>query len=356
MVFFNFRNTISPQRVGGLDTVARAIADLAVAEGLVVEHVSYGWSASERGDNCFGLRFSDLVEALQYIAHKADVVISFYIDPASRLRFARFRRRHRKRIRFAVYLSVWNPSALRRNLSMVELWLRYDGGVYCASERLTSLARRFDRRASLLYPLTRSVSPSAHQERSLQPLRLNFSGRFDPRKGLYEAIDIMRHARQLIPCDCTVSGYFWPDDRVEKEVRDRLADNPWIKVHETGVEAWSEEVEKRLERQLAETDIMLLPYRSLSSTVDTPLLLLEAMALKCVVYLPSSARRPLRGLVLNPGLPSPADDAPEKVAEWIADLASDRDLLARVQSANAAWHETLQRQARETVRRMLAID
>jgi glycosyltransferase involved in cell wall biosynthesis len=46
---------------------------------------------------------------------------------------------------------------------------------------------------------------------------------------------------------------------------------------------WTPATDEQVLKLLRETDVFVQPYRTLESTVDTPLLLLEAMAALCVV-------------------------------------------------------------------------
>jgi glycosyltransferase involved in cell wall biosynthesis len=48
-------------------------------------------------------------------------------------------------------------------------------------------------------------------------------------------------------------------------------------------EAYSEDIDDRMRQILHQTDILVLPYRTLSSSIDTPLLLLEGMASLCAI-------------------------------------------------------------------------
>lgn len=355
VVLFNYLSTIGPGQVGGLDTVARAIEELCEETGREVVYVSYGWSKSEQGQSDKDLRFPDLSGALEYMASSAGTVLTFYVDPASRLRFARFRRKHVKQIRFVTYLSVWNPSAPRRLMAFADLLLRYNGGVYCASGRLVKMARRFDSRSVLLYPPIRSIvvapPPRPSSER---PLRLYFAGRFDRRKGLFDAIEIMQCVQKLIPCKCTIAGYFWPDDPGEAAIRSRFAELQGIEIHETKAGDWSQKKELDMQKRLAETDIMLLPYRKLSSTVDTPLLLLEAMAFGCAVYLPRRVREMLGNVYAHPAF-APENDAPETVARWVAGLDGNRQALAAGQQEIIAKHQVLQQETRAHLLRILNV-
>jgi glycosyltransferase involved in cell wall biosynthesis len=347
LIFFNYLDTITPHRVGGLDTTARAFADVARAAGFEVVYVSYGWSPEEQTTTDHDVRVGSFQDALDVLDQLGHVIVSFYIERRNRIQFACFRRRNRKTLRFVFFVSVWNPDRIKRLLGITELLYPFNGGAYGASERLVNLARRFDRKASLLCPLTRSEAAAGSPPKAPDaPIRLSFAGRFDKRKGLMHAIDVMKATHAQIDCSCEISGYFWPNDPDEAEIRAAFAANPYIDVWETDVNEWSKATEQRLEAQLDAADVMLLPYKKLSSTVDTPLLVLEAMSKRCVVYMPERPRSLLQFLTPNPGCAAPQDDSPEAVARWIVALAADRPRLLAAQEGNATLHARRQAETR----------
>ena len=356
LIFFNYLDTITPKRVGGLDTTARAISEVAKSIGCEVCYISYGWPKDQQISESEDIRVGNLQEALDLLKARGDIVVSFHMNKKDRFRYARFRHRMRKSLRFVFYVSVWNPNRLKRLLGLLELIYPFNGGSFGASERIMRLMRFYDRNADLLYPLTRaeaSGQSSSPSRVSKTPIKISFAGRFDKRKGLLHAIAVMQATRDLVPCRCEIAGYFWPNDPDEQEIRVAFAANPFIDVWETKVNEWSEQTEQRLEDQLASTDVMLLPYQKLSSTVDTPLLVLEAMAKHCVIYLTKRPRDLLKFLMPNAGKADPESDDPKEVARWISGLAADRQKLWEIQNCNSALQARLQAQTRRRIIQIL---
>ena len=355
LVFFNYLETIGPSKVGGLDTMARAFGDMARDNGHDVLYLSYGWSASDQCTIGHDIRVGDFGEALDVLDQHDGLVVSFYIERRNRLPFLVYRWRNRSFKRFLFYISVWNPNRLKRFLGFFELFYSFNAGTFGASERLVKLGRKFDREVKLMCPPTRSTVENHFRSSEVDTqIFLSFAGRFDKRKGLIEAIEIMKETNSLIECKCLVSGYFWPNDSDEIEIRELLSKHAFIEVRETNVNNWNETAEQRLEEQLVASDVVLLPYKKLSSTVDTPLLVLEAMAKKCVVYMPKRPRELLDFLSVNPRCLAPENDTAAAVARWIVILAKDREKLHVIQDENAESFARHQLDTRDMFHKILA--
>ena len=108
-------------------------------------------------------------------------------------------------------------------------------------------------------------------------------GRTVPGKGADEAVEVFERLKTDPNLATRVCGYIWPDDREDTSIHERLLGQDGIRYDCETYHCWTPDVDRNVAAVLKETDILVLPYRLLSSTIDMPLLLLEGMAANCVV-------------------------------------------------------------------------
>ena len=83
--------------------------------------------------------------------------------------------------------------------------------------------------------------------------------------------------------ECAIYGVLIPTDPGVEEIAKRLRKHPYLRYVEVERDNYTPAIDEKVCTILKETDIFVQPYRTLESTVDTPLLLLEAMASLCAV-------------------------------------------------------------------------
>jgi glycosyltransferase involved in cell wall biosynthesis len=115
------------------------------------------------------------------------------------------------------------------------------------------------------------------------PLKVTFIGRVDPRKGIEEVVRLFERLTLDKNFECAVYGVVIPNDMEALTIAQRLRTHPNLHYIEVERKLWTPATDEQVLKLLRETDVFVQPYRTLESTVDTPLLLLEAMAALCVV-------------------------------------------------------------------------
>jgi glycosyltransferase involved in cell wall biosynthesis len=108
-------------------------------------------------------------------------------------------------------------------------------------------------------------------------------GRLDEAKGIGEATDIFRRLADRPDVECSLHGYYWPGDGRSRALHAELLTEKGFRYVGREWGGWTPQVEHDVAETLRETDVLLLPYRTLSTTIDMPLLLLEGMASLCAV-------------------------------------------------------------------------
>lgn len=257
-----------------------------------VHFIHYGVAKAKavKGNNKLYLNyFRTIDEAFEYIkSTKCHHVVTIYLKPNHRLRWASFRKSQKNNICFHHIYSTWNDSLLRQRLFYAEARLfPFNGFLFCVSRRIYHCVSRWSRQAFLLLPpVCESYFCQSQDKLNNDKLRVTYAGRLDTGKGILEAVEVFRQLHTQKDIETIISGFAWSNKPEMRKLHQRLLDDPDIDYRTIDYSTWSPHIDQKTRSLLRNTDILLLPYRKLSSTVDTPLLLLEAMASLCAVITP----------------------------------------------------------------------
>ncbi|MBT5491655.1 glycosyltransferase, partial [bacterium] len=116
-----------------------------------------------------------------------------------------------------------------------------------------------------------------------QKIEVVFIGRLDKGKGIDDVISIMNKLIQDSRFSCKIYGIYFPDDEYGKKIHNYLENQKVIKYTAISRESYSVQIEDKTASIFKSCDIFLQPYRNISSTVDAPLLIYEAMAALTVI-------------------------------------------------------------------------
>jgi len=292
IVFLGLKNSFDFYHIGGMDSLVRRLA-LGLAElGNQVEFVHYDADQEKTEQNCHRItihhfrKFNDALKHL--VASECDHVVSIYLRPRDRLNYACFRRTHRGSIRFHCICSCWHEVRFRRELFFAEARLfPFNGTLFCVSPRIYRYVSQWASQAALLLPpVPESYFCRPEEKRGNNKLRLTYAGRVDPGKGTERAVEVFERLGARKDVEARLCGFAWSHRKETVELHERLLANPNIRYEPVEYKGWSPEVDENFCRLLRGADILLLPYEKLSSTVDTPLLLLEGMASLCAIITP----------------------------------------------------------------------
>lgn len=274
--------------IGGTDFLARRLGCELVRRGEEVDFVHFGVPQEKEEDTPEGMRLRycrTFEDGLQALAGHYDNVLTIYVPPRQRLAFARFRQREARRTRFHVLYTGWPESRLKRELLFLESRLApYNGYLFCASPRQQRHVSKWSNRTMLLLPPVPESYFLRPEEKSRHDrLRVVYMGRIDPGKGTPAAIALFRHLGNRTEFETRIYGYPWSHKPETMQLHEQLLAQDVIPYEPTEFEGYSPAVDARVHSTLRETDVLYLPYDKLSSTIDTPLLLLEGMAHLCAV-------------------------------------------------------------------------
>jgi len=356
IAFFGLKNSFDFYHIGGMDSLVRRLAAGLYDAGEKVGLVHYGDCEDKTVDAGNGIElhyFRSLAKALAHLEGGYDHVVSIYLRPQDRIAYARFRRDRRNQIRFHHVFSCWNESWVKRELMFADARLfPFNGTVFCLSQRLHGRVSKWSSRPRLLFPpVPKSYFIRPDDKSRGAKIRVMYSGRIDPLKGTEEATAVFRQLAGEEGIKASIYGYVWTESRRCMRLHGRLLSDPAISYETGNYERWSCSAEADFQTVLAETDILILPYRKLSSTVDTPLLLLEGMASLCAVIVPSVGDIPS---VYGPGYcVLNGKWNTEKVVSMIkqseAWLARERERLARHNASLAFDSESVTQDFRRSI-------
>ncbi len=288
LAFFGLYGSFDHHHIGGMDSIARRLAGELVRRGNKVDFVHFGATRQMEELTAGGIcvHYHDKFEdALRTLSEQYDHVLTIYVPPKQRLAFARFRQLQGKRTRFHRLYAAWPESWAKRELMFLESYLiPYNGCLFCLSLRqLRHVSKWSDHAVLLLPPVPESYFLSPEEKPKHGRLRVAYMGRIDVEKGALTALALLRYLSKTTEFETYVYGYPWKHKPETIRLHEQLLGQDDIIYEPTEFDAYSPEVDARVHKILSETDVLLLPYHKLSSTIDTPLLLLEGMAHLCAV-------------------------------------------------------------------------
>ncbi len=293
IAFFGAFGAFEYFRIGGTESFARRLATGLRDLGQEADFVVYGAPVTKRQATPAGIDlcyFAELPGALRHLAEGYEHVLTMYLYPRDRLTYMFFRRRYRNRLTCHQFYFGWPDSLLRRKAAFLDARLYpYNGRLFCVSPRIYHYARSWSPSARLfLPPVPESYFLTPEDKPVGGKLRVTYIGRTDPGKGIEDVIQLFTELKDSPGVEVAIHGFHRRDAAVSEQIHESLCRQGTISYHHEDYDGYTPEVEAGVGRILRDTDVLVLPYRRLSSTIDTPLLLLEGMAALCAV-----ATRPL---------------------------------------------------------------
>lgn len=288
IAFFGQQGAFSYNRIGGVDSIARRWGLELIRRGAEVDFVHFGGGTVRTVTNPGGLtqRYCATFEGgLAALTGGYDHVVTFYVPARKRLAYGCFRRRRARETQFHFLYTSWPESWLKRELLFLESRLMpYNGFLLCVSPRQQRRVSRWSNRTLLFLPPTpESYFLRPEEKDTRDPLRVVYMGRVDPGKGTPEALSLFTELERSGQFETHIYGYPWRDKPETMQLHHQLLEQDLVPYQPSRCDRYSAAVEGQVRRILRQADVLYLPYRRLSSTVDTPLLLLEGMAHLCAV-------------------------------------------------------------------------
>ena len=345
IIFFGLYGTFSFTQIGGTDSFVRRLTFSLIKNyhNLNIEYVFYNANSNVVTNPYPHLtirNYKKMKDALGYFTEiKPDHVVTCYIKFKNRFEYARFR----EKSKFTIFHKIeffFPEFFLKRCFKSFEMSITpYNGKIFCVSPRIYDyLKEKFHNTLLLLPPVPKSYFVDKNSKKNENKIQLTFLGRIDPRKGILETIELFNKLSCEPSFDCKIYGILIPEDKKAMSVHYALASQKKIQYFEIDRQNHSKKIDNMVQNILKSTDIFVQPYINLESTVDTPLLLIEAMASLCTILTTPVGN--IEELYGNSQFILPANyfsDYAYKILKNISanDLKSERDRIwGKIQSMN----------------------
>jgi glycosyltransferase involved in cell wall biosynthesis len=289
IVFYAHHESFDFFRVGGTDSFLRRLsfAMLDIDQKVQIEYVLYGkHNKAIYVSHRFKLIYiQNFPESLKYLSsNDIDHVVSTWLLLKDRNKFSKFAKNLNKKIKFHKILFFYPGTLLKKLVKFYELILyKNNGKNFIVSLRQSALFRIFDRGLIMLNPPVDGLYFAGRVKEASKKIKITFLGRLDPRKGVNKVINIFQELKPLGLFELSIYGIHIAEDPESMEIYEWLKNQDSINFYEVEREKFTPEIDQLVVDVLHETDIFIQPYQDLDSTVDTPLLILEAMACNCAV-------------------------------------------------------------------------
>lgn len=287
IAFFGYYGSFDYGKIGGTNSLVRRIStEMVKTYKIEVDHVIYGKFDKINEHSCgivsrYYKTIEDAFDKLKDYNH----VITIYIHPRDALRYMFFRNKYKKEVHFHIIYINWPQSFFKRQMEFaVNRLVSNNGMSFAISPRTFNLSKKWGYKSQLLLPpVPKDYYLDIKTKKTSEKIKLTFIGRVDVGKGVLETIDIFNQLSKDDTVDLNFYGIYWKNDPIATKIHQNLLKQKNFRYFPLNFEKYSPEADETVRKALNETDIFIQPYRSLSSSIDMPLLILEAMASLCAV-------------------------------------------------------------------------
>lgn len=286
--------------LGGTDSYMRRLISVLRKNNHLVQLILYNKEKKTNiqiKDKSY-IEFNKFNDLYNYLERIDSYVFICYLSPIDRLKFI-FRRifLKTKNNNINLILFFYPNSFIKKLFRAFEIILSDYANIFCVSKRILKYSLLFQKKSFFLPPIV----PDIFTEIGLKKIKLLmenkiniknnalYLGRLDPRKGINEVIELVKYSDSFV---WTVSGVFF-DKKYKskfkgindnsKKLISQLRNLKKIKFEIQNINSYNPEIESKVACTMGECLFFLQPYNDLLSTVDLPLLILEAQACGCIV-------------------------------------------------------------------------
>jgi glycosyltransferase involved in cell wall biosynthesis len=291
LAFLGPANSFDYNQIGGTNSFIRRLSKELLNRGLFsVDYIHFGSKKDEIIHSpTFRSRYYPTFEDTIPDITDYDHIIVVYIPLKNLISFKKFCIQRQKRFKIHYIYWDWPESLLKRNIrDFFYTNIPYNGMSFAVSPRLyNNIANRRKEVQLLLPPVPPEYFVDIREKNTQEKLRVTFIGRIDKGKGIELVLSIFNSLSSIPEIDLAFYGTFWEKDTYAKKIHVDLSCQDSFEYIPVNFQEYSGDVDKMVRDALYHTDIFIQPYKQLSSTIDTPVLLLEAMAsLSAVITTP----------------------------------------------------------------------
>lgn len=291
--FIALNETFDFNQIGGTDSYMRRLSISLVEKGHKIDWLFYN-SEINSIENKKGIsiirykKFSDLKNYILNI--KYEKLIICYIMPTERIRIF-FIKLLNRRLQFYNLIFFYPDTLLKKLIRLIEIKFNQYKGVITVSKRSFKFYNNFCKNTILIYPIIPNKYFEIGRERIAnklvkvkeKKLPVIFIGRLDPKKGINTVLKLIHDKDLKEIIDWTISGIIIDTDEGNIDARNKLKKIKDINFIFNKRSKYSIQIEKKVCELLKKNIIFIQPYENLLTTVDLPLLILEAQAAGCIL-------------------------------------------------------------------------
>lgn len=321
IAFFGNYYTFFPFRAGGIESWVRRLGRYLLDQGHEVDFILYHAPQKGPGENPgenFNIFFDrDPQVAIQRIASGAYDVIQLQKFPSRGFRtFLKKKKTGSTLVRTHFFYKEFTPG----KKLVTRFYQRFFNETIAISPRIKNLMENNNFQCSLLLPPVPDHFFINPEEKNTPKPIISYIGRIAPEKGVWEIIEVFKTLRQkmgdgVLP---RIIGYSIPEREDSLNLHEFLQNQKDIEYIHSPIEENSAP-ENTIAKLLKESDIVILPYRSLEKTLDLPFLFLEAIATLNIVV--TTDVGDLSELSPNPQLILPIGAKPSEMLKVIENNA-----------------------------------
>ena len=338
IAFFGWFGAFDYSRIGGDNSIVRRLSQQLVHLGFQVDYVMFGSTETVTKSIKPGWRlnyYRTYQDAARALSNRFDHVVTMYLFPFQRLHFGAYRLSASRRTKFHRLYNVWPENKLRRTFTHLDsLLLPFNGKLIAISPRIQRILRRHTKNVALLLPPVDEVyfvQPGSKRNRLNNDVRLTYIGRTESAKGIQDVVELFSRFTLQDGVLTSVLGYHWKSDSESVDWHRWFLEQNKIHYRFANYKLYNEDVDEIVRQTLRSTDILYLPYRRLSSAIDVPLLLLEAMASSCMVITRPLGDIPFLYGDANSLIPGKGDvDQAERIIQQVLRQQRLHDIQSRV--------------------------
>lgn len=275
--------------IGGMQSYVRRLGFELARLGHSVDYLIYGAPDESETSAVAGLSIR-YYRSFQDVFHRLSSggyahVVRVWLSRWDRVKFARYVWIGKGTSRHHYLCFIVPDSRAKRKLGLVEgMIVSRKGRLICVSPRQYEVVRRLSHKAFLLLPPVPDEFFVQPRNKPLRwPVRIAFVGVLHPDKGVKDVARLFLSLKGDPRFECAVYAGHDPANAQQEELHQWFVKQGSVRYVPLDGSRWSVETEREVQRMLREADIFIQPYQSLQNTVDTPLLVLEAMASCCAV-------------------------------------------------------------------------
>ena len=284
IAFFGSEGSFNFHKIGGVDAFVRRLSIyLSEAEDFKVYLINYGATkeiSETVSQNITIIKHNSFDSALEFIIEKEiKKVFICYLHRPDRKKIKTFKQKNPS-IDISLLLTVFHNSFLKRNAAYLEASMNKSyKNIYGISERVTASLKNFSNKATLLLPPVDDSFFCKPQKRESGKFRISYMGRLDKGKGADIVIDFFKNNNlDKSQFEFYIYSYPWKNDQESMAMHNFLLGQNEITYIESKVNTYSSSVDEGLKKIIDDSHLFLLPYRTLSSTIDSPLVPLEILS------------------------------------------------------------------------------